>query len=52
MNQMKWAFALILSVGMSLMGGGTYAVEPSARNSLDTSGSYIGGGGEGHFLGR
>ena len=26
MNQMKWAFALILSVGMSLMGGGTYAV--------------------------
>ena len=51
MNQMKWAFALILSVGMSLMGGGTYAVEPSARNSLDTSGSYIGGGVKGIFWG-
>ena len=51
MNQMKWAFALVLSVGMSLMGGGTYAAEPSARNSLDTSGSYIGGGVKGIFWG-
>ena len=48
MNQMKWVFALILGVGVSLMGGGSYAAEP---NSLDTSGSYIGGGVKGIFWG-
>ena len=48
MKQMKWVFALILGAGVSLMGGGSYAAEP---NSLDTSGSYIGGGVKGIFWG-